>query len=445
MSMQSWERDIIEYRPDIQQKTNILSIIQQQLKQQGLIYKPTEVVKELMKNKASSMIEQLLEDLKTGTALLKEIEQELSNYDRFHNYQTAKVNDDIYTAKEIHFDNILDINGHPSFDIYPILADLMEELDVFIDYVIDELFNRDELLNDSNSEVYNRNQLENIINKEQEFIDSIILTESKDLRFEQTPQFTEQQRALIQRIIDDPDNEINSVKDYIHYLRNERLKIGSPNINYDYLADRIQTIAVLSNKANFYHNSINEMSRYVNTTLPNYVHNDVQGSLEYVTSMSYALSDIKESCEIAHRAYAMNVIETIKNMHRVGDAEFRKYIDKQLSDIRQKKRQLVDGLRYSLQINKIYHEGAYGVKASAMEGIRSVNNLWKFVLTEHYGNSELNLDQQNQLTSVLNDKKKHQVMYHYIDLVQREFDFEHRDKELKVFAEREHLYYRTFW
>lgn len=438
MSMKLWERQIIEYRPSIEDNRSILSIVIKRMENEfgaGYTYIPTEVMKQTLRRTAFDVIDKILAALSQATALKNGIEKELVNHPRYIEYKKALADGDDVTAREIHFENVADIGGHPSLDVYPIIVGVIDELEDFLDYTNDELFGGE----------LDYNHLEPKREEERQQLESLVSLESEDLSHQTSPVFTEQQQVLINRVIQDPNSDINSVQDYINQVFYEKRKLGSPRINYDILADRAQVINALGRKADMFFESIGGINDYVYSRLGNYVNEDIQGSLEYITSLQGSLGDMKESTQLAHRYYVDKSLGAMKNMYRVGDENLRPFLDKQLSAVRKKKSRLVDGLRKTYASTTLGNPGTIAVYETLREGIRSANNLWKFILTEHVSNTDLNEDQFSRLTQMLDKKKNQQMIHHYVDFIGREFDFEHRDKELKTFVDKQGLHSKYMW
>lgn len=432
MSMQPWERSIVEYRPNIGMDRDILTkIIKRTNREVGRTFTPTKSLMTRQSYFATDIIDSLMATLSALTELKNHIESTLAYNPVFEEYKRLVNEDDKIGAADLHEENMISLDGTPQLDVYPDVINFLDEVTQYLDYINDELFDGDIDYSDTSG----------LRDKEKAKIEALFELEAAELTQDINPSFTEAQLVLIERLTQDPSSNINTIQKYIDYLQEEKRKEGASTINYKQMNDESRIIVSHLKKADMFKDSTSHISEYLYSSLSAFVHEDVQGSLEYLVDMAGLLSDMKSAYEISHQQYAISALNTHYNKIRVADREVREMMDKKLSALRQKKSQIVNSLSYRL---KTPHEavGAHALKETMQEGIHSVNNLWTFMLTEHMGTSEMNIDQNKKYTDDLTRKRQHQMMYKYADLVQREFDFENKDRELKTFASTQNLYTR---
>lgn len=432
MSMQPWERKIVEYRPNIGMDQEILTkIIKRTNDEVGHLFKPTVSLMTRQAYFATDIIDSLLATLSALNELKTYIERTLAHTPVYIAYKKEVDAGNHLDAEEIHEENMIDIGGTPELDVYPIIVDLIEEVIVYLDYVNEELFDGEVDYSDT----------ADLREEERLKIEALFQLEAEELTLSVKPIFTPAQQVLIDRLIADQGNDINTVEQYIEYLYQEKREQGASTIDYRKLNDESRTIVSLLSKADMFKEATTQTQGYIGSSLSAFVNNDVQGSLEYLVEMAGSLHDLKTSYEVSHQHHAVEALQSFHNSVRVSDRGVREMLDKNLSALRQKKSQVVNSLSYQLTTDQD-SIGAHSIISTARDGIHSVNNLWTFILTEHMGTSEMNQDQYKKLMGGLLTKRSHQALFMYADLVQREFDFENKDRELKTFASIQNLHSR---
>lgn len=425
MSMKPWERKIIEYRPNIGLRRTILSTIIKRAagEDNSSIYKPTAKLNARTVRLAIDVIDSIVATLSRLNEMKDNIEKTLAYEPVFVKYKEAIDADDPLLADEIHQDNMVDIIGRNELDVYPIIVDMIDELVEFLDTVNDALFGGE----------LDYADLEPSRKLEEDKIKSMLQLEAEQLSLQTRPTFTPQQMVLIDRIIRDPEEDINSLDDYIQALYTELRNKGANGIDYEDLADESRTIYSFGEKADMFRKTSDTISEYLFSSLDSFVSNDIQGSLEYLSDTSGSLHDIMESLGTSYQYYARKTLGAYVNTKRISDRSVREMLDKQLVQIQAKKGKLVDTLLNSMQINN-ESAGAISFRDGIREGVDSADNMWRFILTEHIGTTEMNENQYSELHNSLMKKKQHQLLFRYTDLVSREFDFENKERELKTFA-----------
>ncbi len=429
MGMKSWEREIIEYRPRIGLDPSIHSLIVKEIEETGRTYQPTSTILQAMDVLGVDFLEKGISLLSEIHAQRKEIEKELGHDSLFIQFKELKEKNDS-EFHQVYLDNLQDINGSPSIDIYPIILELEEELETYLDYINEELY-------EGHADF---NNLDQIREEEESMIESLLRLESEDLSRQQQMVWTEDQKKLIDKMIADPNYPIQSYQDYEKLWLEERLSLGSPRIDYAMIQDRSAFLLSVSEKLKGIDTRFDLATRYLKADLNPYLNNDIQGSLEYLVDYSN-FSLMKEAIELSFSRHSSEAWNQYMNQVRVSDLKLRQYLDQKVSEIRRKKRSLVDSLGASYKESIFNGDGARGIQHTIEEGIVAADIMWKQVLAEHIATSHQVVDQQARFLEKLQHKRKNQLIYQYIDLVQREFDFreEDRQKEIHRFLESHNL------
>lgn len=417
-SMKPWEREIIEYRPNIGLDTHILSVVQSG--EHTVKFKPSAVVTKATTVLGIDVIENVIASLSRGVHLLSQLEKSLAGDTTFEAYKKAE---DLITAREIFVDHLADINGNADFDVYPILSDAVREMEEYIDYLNKELFDHEADLSD----------LIPVREKEEQQIIGLLDIESEDLRTIQKEDLTKEQLALIDRMIKDKTHPLSSLDEYIEHINEEIRNDGSSRIDYGSLINRIQFIAAANEKSNLYKNLMDHTETYLTVLLSSYVHDDLQGSLDYLADMVGSLYEMKEALNTSFDYYAKESQNSYVNMLRVSNQDIRLFLDSRLSDVRSKKDRLLQNTRRLYNPNRYKQMGAQSFLETIHDSVASADATWKYVLTEHIGTSEMNIDQNETFFKYLSGKRKNQALYHYTDLVDREFDRDNKESELNRF------------
>lgn len=417
-SMKPWEREIIEYRPNIGLDTHILSVVKSREDYMAK-FQPSAVVNKMTTMLGIDMIESVIASLSRGVHMLNQVEKSLSGDATFEAYRKA----DEIEAREIYLNHLADLNGNADFDIYPVLASSVQEMEQYLDYLNEELFEGKADFSD----------LQPAREEEEEYVISLLDTESEDMKLIHRDDLTDEQRALINRMVQDENHPLNSEDEYVAYLNNETRKEGSSRINYDTLINRIQFIATAYEKSNMYKDLMDRTEAYITTPLSSYVHDDLEGSLQYLVDVVDSLSDMKDGLQLSFDYHAKESQNSYVNTLRVSNQDIRTFLDSQLSNVQKKKSQILQAADKLYDPKKYAQMGAQTFMEAVHDAVSSADAMWKYVLTEHIGTSEMNVDQHRKLFDNLTGKRKNQSLYHYVDLVDREFDRENTESELNRF------------
>lgn len=427
--MKPWERDIIEYRPNIGLETYIRSIVKTREEDEeddgiyGSVFTPSPIVSRAASLLGSDVVDKMLASLSKANTLLNEVESKLVHDSSYQSYIKALKEDDPITAEQIYLDHLDDIDGEKAFDVYPLLSDMADEMEVFLDYVNDELF--DGKVDYSDTEPTRIQEEGNV--------QSLLDIESEDLRPTTLDDLSEKQLELIQKIVDDEGSDIESIDDYLTYLQEQLEREGSPRINYEEESARVQVIAALDEKANMFRDSLGLMDDYVHTKWSDLLYDDLEGALKYIVDSDVSIADMKESYEMSFKRHVKRTKQSYINTKRVAGRDVREFLDNQLSRVRNKTRSLVRRLRGFSNDIESKSNGEQEMIVALQDGIEEANATWKYILVEHMGTSNMNQDQYEKFMDGLNAKNRFQSYYQYNDLVEREFDWANKDKEMKTF------------
>ena len=417
MPMKAWERDIIEYKPEIGLHRDILSTV---IPQNGPAkFQPSAVADKLAGALAIDMLDRQMASLSKAGDLLRRLESSLDNNERFITYQNAIEADDLSTARRIYFDNLSDIDGNADLDVYPVLRDTMQEMENYLDYLNDSFFSGEADYSD----------LAPVREREERDVTGLLDLESDDLRLLTPDDLSDDQRRLIQRLIDDPEHPLKTEGDYIRHLNDDMRSSGSRRVDYRYWADRVQLIAAANEKTTMFRELIEHISVYLSSALSDYVMDDLQGSLDYLVDIRSSLDDMRDALATSFDFFAKRSQSSYVNTLRVSNGEMRQFLDGELKTVQERKNRLTRRLKILHTAGAQAELGAQTFLTAAAEAARNGEGLWKYILTEHIGTTDMNRDQHKEFFGALAEKRKHQILYRYAGIVSREFDWEHADQE----------------
>jgi hypothetical protein len=427
--MKPWERDIIEYRPQIGLNREILSVVDKT--KYIARFKPSKVVERTTKMYGIDMIDRLLATLSQGANLLREVETSLGNNDVFTKYKSLLADDPI-EARELYLHHLADIDGHSHFDVYPVLSEALDEMEEYLDYLNEELF--DGRVDYSNTVIVREQEEEKIV--------GLLSLESEDVQLLTEDTLTDEQHDLIQRMIEDDRHPLTSKTEYITYVNQERQREGSPRIDYNDLANHVQFVATADEKTQYFQALMSQVDSYIHTLLPEQVGGDIEGSLAYLTDIEGSLTDLAEGMALSFNYHAKKAQDSYINMLRVADRSVRLYLDKQVSDVRKQREKFAGRLKQYFDTERYQQEGAQALMFTMQESVESINAMWKYVVVEHIGTSDMNRDQTGKFFEFLHHKQRNQSLYHYTRLVDNEFDRSNKSTELTRFISTHKLHNR---
>jgi hypothetical protein len=416
--MKPWERDIIEYRPDIGLETHVLSLVQKQAKLDAeetsapvKQFQMTPVIKATISMLGVDMLEDMIASLSRATALLNQLDMSLSHDATYIAYKKAIKDGDIIDANQLYLSSLDNINGNPDFDVYPMLSDLPDEMETYLDYLNQELFDGDADYSDLS-----------IVRKQEEHqVEQLVIIESEDLRVTKSIQLTDEQRTLIQQMIDGGTIDAVSVDAYVDGLARDQLSQGSSRINYEEMTNRVQFIATAKEKAGMYKQIVNNMENYIKSKLSAYVGGDIKGSLGYVVDLQDSLPQAKESFEQLFAFHATQSKQAYINQVRVANRDVREFLDKKLSSVKIEKGSITDRVKRLMRDESHEDRGAQMMMESLTDSLSASVSTWKFILVEHIGTSEMNTNQSKRFFDTLSNKRRNQTFYKYTDLIGREY------------------------
>lgn len=417
MSMNQAEREIIEYRPQIGLDRMIFArIIKEANQPQGIQYEATTSLVQRTKTLKADIVESLATTMNNASWLMDQLKEGLRADPSFVAYTQATTDLEREAIYEDHLDNI---ESSPDFDLYPILADIQDEMQDYMEFIDDFLYEGE----------LDATKLEEAREAEEKVLEHYLQMESEDLSFQTTPSFTPQQLALIQRTINDPDTSLSSIEDYIEELRREQLTNGSPRVPYQKIFDETRLIHILHKKSDMFKEQVNHLIDLHQTKLSSYAHDEIAGSLEYVVDKSNMINDLSDISQMAYSYHTSDMKNFLYQLNRVGDQDLRHYMDQKLKEVYAKKQRYVNQLgEHGLHETTVENPGATGVIWAMKDGINAVYNAWMFLMTEHLGTTEENIFRWREFSEKWNEKRKQQIMYRYLKKVSNEFEFNRSDQ-----------------
>lgn len=391
--MKAWERERLEYKPLIGYKTNILTDIGPS-EFEGRQYVSLDYLPPiLMTQRAASYlgmdaIDSLIASLSRAHDLEQQIQKSLNYNEDFQDYLSLKESDDPYdqlqaTAK--HEANLTDIDGQPKFDVYPLISDAKNEMEIYLDFLNDALFD-----GEIDYDVPN-----NTREKEEIALDTIIT------------------------------NESNGLFDLI---------------DYDKLSSRIQVIQTAKKKTEFFKNLLDKSEEYINTTARGIFDDDLESALlELARIPDQELSKVQDLLSQSFNQYADGSLNNKYNIDRLSGQEVRETLDKQMVDVQSVMHEYNSSLgSYG---NPDFEEpyGVQVIKTAVGEGLGAMRKGFEFMVVEHLSNTEQNNRQLDELFNEMNGKIEKQTLYHFVDLFANEFDKKDVLKEVDRFIRIQQL------
>lgn len=426
--MKQWEREIIEYRPYLGLHRDILSSVMSRRDEDGRIPPPTQVVKRAASLLGIDVIENIIASLNRITRLLEQLETALANDPTFLAYKQALKEQNIVKARDIYVNHLGSISGNPDFDAYPILLDAATEIQNYLSFLNGELYG-------GSADFGNVSEVRA---QEEDQILALVQIESEDLQPVLLTDLTDDQRRIIQKIIWENGGQASTEEEYIEFLTKEKYKNGSSRINYDEVAVRTQVIAVAHEKSKLFKEIADNTDSYISSRLDEHLGGDMRGSLSYLVNLEDNLEDIKDTIAIGFDHNARKSQESYVNQVRLTNQTVRDFLDQKLKQVRKKKEDV------SQKVKKFHQPdnqeiGAQYLMEAVAEGVRATDGMWKMMLSEHIGATEMAIDQNKALFESLNGKRRSQALYGYVDVVDKEFDYENKEKEMQNFLSFRHL------
>lgn len=427
--MKQWEREIIEYRPYLGLHRDILSSVMSRKDEDGRIPPPTQVVKKAASLLGIDVIENIIASLNRITRLLEQLETALANDPTFLAYKQALAEEDIVKAREIYTDHLSDLHGNPDFDAYPILLDAATEIENYLTFLNGELYG-------GKADFGN---ISSVRSQEEDEVLTLVQFESEDLQPILLENLTDDQKQLIEKIIWQNNGGAQTVEEYIEMLTKEKYESGSPRINYNEVAIRTQIIATANEKSEFFKKIADNTDAYVGKRMEEHLGGDMKGSLSYLVNIETSLEDIKGSLAIGFNHSADKSKEAYVNQVRLTNQSVREFLDMKMSQTRKRKQDLSNKVKTFYKPDDYPDKGAQYLMSAIADGVESVNGAWTMILTENIGATHMAADQNDVIFDNLHKKRRNQALYQYVDVVDKEFDYENKEKEMQNFLNSRNL------
>ncbi|WP_422661772.1 hypothetical protein ACK8P5_25800 (plasmid) [Paenibacillus sp. EC2-1] len=379
--MHPWERELLEYRPRLGLNQNILSTIAE--KEAGeKLYEPSVVARRAANVLGSDVVDNLMATLSRASDILSKTDKCLSNNPTYQKYRAAKDEGDLIEAKDVIYDNINNINGIPQLDVIPILEDLKDEMESYLDFMNRELFDGEADYDDTTS----------IRKKEEDLVSSVL-----------------------------------------------RLESEGKSVDYSRLSTRVQAIAACGDRTGWYRDTVSRCDSYLTSKIKDYALDDVEGLMRYLDKTPEEhIPLMKETMEAAYRKSAAQAIAAYDNMERVGGKEFRDFLDKQMSETRKKVHTVYDTLLTGYD-DTPESPGAEAFKMLYQQNADQVPQTFQYMVVENIGNTVLNAEQTEHYFKNLHAKKEAQEYNNLLSLVDEEYDRGNPDREIPRFIKTHQL------
>lgn len=378
--MKPWERDLLEYRPKIGYQRDITAVI---VKKPGDVFTPSKIAQRSLQVLGVDAVDNLMAAMSKANDILQSVDKCLSHDPTYQAYREAKDSGDLLQAHKVYADNLKNINGKPQLDVIPLVEETKDEMEAYLDFVNQELFDGQVDYNDTDA----------ARKAEEDSIDTILRLESE----------------------------------------------GKP-IDYNKLNSRIKTIAAVAEKANVFMNTIDNSDTYLKNKAKDYLYQDVEGYLQYAAKLpEEKLPLLGEALQVQFRKSADTALTERENMFRVGDRAFREILDQKMSATRQKVKDVYDPMLPEYMDDAQDAVGAEVFKSVAFNGLDRIRETYDYMVSENIANSKLNSEQTDAYFKTLDEKKKAQSLYQLTNKVSEDFDRSNPDKEIPRFIKTNKL------
>lgn len=397
--MKAWERDVLEYRPKIGYTPTILTEIAKRQVEEGVkpgVFTPSPLAQRAAYTIGADVMDNVITSLSKSHDMLKTLDRCLSHDPIYLTYKAAKEMGDEETAYNIHLKNAHNIKGKPQLDVLPMLQEIHNEMESFLDFINQELFEGRADYND----------LSPIRSAEEKAIDTLFTMESSNKTIDQSK-----------------------------------------------LASRVQLIAAVHERARFYQNFVEQTDAFLKAKAKDYVDDDVESLVRHLSQYAdSAYEPLKEALAVRFRTHASTFEHAEMNMMRSGGRDVRDMLDRSISITKQAVHDTYDPLLPYYGAGVVDDHGhpvdfdtnSEGVGAEIFKqiyghGMRQIKDTYESIVTEHLSNTVLNRQQNEVYFGALNEKKMVKLFYDLVDLVKDELDRTNLDKEIPRFINRHRL------
>jgi len=380
--MKPWERGILEYRPVLGLTPEILTKVLSKPEGSPATFTPTPLAIESTQVLGSDLIENTMASLSRATDMVSTLNRCQSGTPSYAAYRTAKDGGDEDEARRIHLENIQDIGGNPQLDAVPILEACIDEMESFLEYINQNIFDGKADYSD----------MDRVRESEEKMVNTIFAQESMGKK-----------------------------------------------VDYESLMLRVHMLAACSERMQTHQHTVDSAETYLNLGTKDAISSDAEGLLYYLADKPEPLiRTMQDAIEVGFNAPATMAVEQIVGAERSTDREFRDSLDTELSALKNKYTQVYSPL-IPLFADDTMDMGVSALTSTIYEGMETISSAFKALTADHMATSFLTRTQTQNLFAYLSSKKLTQLMHQLLSTFVNEFDPVNLDREVKRFISQNKL------
>lgn len=381
--MQAWERDILEYRPTVGFTPDIQSIVLEKPEGAPAVFRPSTMALQATKMLGTDLAENTVASLSRAANMRNQLDRCLANTPAYQAYANAKKAGNVASMKQALYQNVTDLQGNPQFDVYPMIDDLVDEMQTLMSFISDQLF-------DNKLDIGNLDQAREA---EESKINTIFYREAS----------------------------------------------GKP-VDYYQLRNRTRTIAVIADRAQTHEYALNEIEGYLLSGKKELFHGDAQSFVYHLASMpAPKLTAVQDALGISFSQASDRALSSIVNQDRVGDRAFREHLDQQYKAVKDRFNSTFLPLLPHYTDDTIDDAGASVLQGYMSLGLETLSNTYEQLTVDHISNSTLNRAQLQSTFANLLEKKNIQLLHQTVGKFAEEFDPIDLEKEVARFIKNTRL------
>lgn len=306
-----------------------------------------------------------------------------------------------------------------------VMKHIVEEIDS-ITKLIQELFD----LDDSDNGLVKRLEVE------YEKINDAIAKEKAEISFYNKYQLSDIELAYVDELMKNSANNINSYDDYINKIIEEYRERGAKGVDYEDIRSATKKSYMAQHLLEETINIGEQAIQVHNYNMSDLFNNLVDDTLVYLVDHA-SRSDVKDMSELNYRKAIRDANVVHDNIARYNDIDFRNALNNHLMELENVRR------RYAYTSEKEAMEElepSMRIVALSNNTKSLVDSNWENILVDRIGATNALSHQMLLLLHGAMTQKEYSLMYRFADKIDREFDFEHKDKELAVFNSRNQIY-----
>ena len=364
-------------------------------------YNPTIVIPKLVK--LEELKDKLVDKLETVNVIDKHLNKGFG-YDNYeHSITDPVIHDTSVAMKHI----VNEISG---------ITNLIKELFDFVDVTDVDLSNR--------------------LDTEYTKLHDAIAKEQAQITFYNKYQLSDIERSYVDKLIADRSSGIRTYQDYINRIIEEYRTRGADGIDYEELRSNTKKSYVAQHMLDETI-SLGEKAIEIHDYNMSDLFNDrVDDTLEYLVDYA-SRSDVKDMTELNYRKTIRDVNVIAENMARYNNDEFREALNKHIMELEKVRRRYA----YTGEKEAVEHlEPSIRLTDLSNSTKSLVESNWENALVDRVGSTNALVHQLSLLLGSAMEQKEYSLMYRFADIIDREFDFEHKDKEMQNFNSRNGIY-----